>query len=73
MAVSCPPNVEPEHTQNKAQFGRRAIAAPRDLTASGISYGETGHSMLQGITVERDKNATELLSKIGFFQEVFIW
>jgi hypothetical protein len=46
MAVSCPPNVEPEHIQNKAQFGREIIAGPRDLTAYGITYREIGHPML---------------------------
>jgi len=45
MAVSCPPNVEPELIQNKAQFGRQIIAGPEDLTAYGITYRETGHPM----------------------------
>jgi hypothetical protein len=36
MAVSCPPKVAAEHTQNKAQFGWMTIAAGWDLTASGI-------------------------------------
>jgi hypothetical protein len=35
--------VELEHTQNKAQFGRRVRAAPGNLTASGIFYSEIGH------------------------------
>jgi hypothetical protein len=46
MAVSCPPNVTPEHAQNKAQFGREVIDAAWDLTASGIRCGEIGHSIL---------------------------
>jgi hypothetical protein len=46
MAVSCPPNVAPEHAQNKAQFGREVIDAAWDLTASGIRCGEIGHSIL---------------------------
>jgi hypothetical protein len=46
MAVSCPPNVELERTQNKAQFGWRIIAVSWDLTAYGIRYREIGHSML---------------------------
>jgi hypothetical protein len=46
MAVSCPPNVELEPTQNKAQFGCGVIAASWDLTAYGIRQREIGQSML---------------------------
>jgi hypothetical protein len=46
MAVSCPPNVAAEDTQNKAQFGRTVIVVSRDLTASGICYHEIGQSIL---------------------------
>jgi len=42
MAVSCPPNVELERTQNKAQFGCGVIAASLDLTAYGIRQREIG-------------------------------
>jgi hypothetical protein len=51
MAVSCPPEAAVEDTQNKAQFGRTVIAVSRDLTASGISYRETGHLGGGGIYV----------------------
>jgi hypothetical protein len=44
MAVCCPPKVDLEHTQNKAQFGRVVIAVSRDLTASGICERETDQS-----------------------------
>jgi hypothetical protein len=50
MAVSCPPKVEPEDTQNKAQFGSLIIAGEWDLTAYGIVFRETGH-WLYGSTV----------------------
>jgi hypothetical protein len=43
MAVSCPPKVALEHTQNKAQFGRNVLGGYFDLTASGISHRESGH------------------------------
>jgi hypothetical protein len=44
MAVSCPPKVAAEHTQNKAQFGRTVVTVSRDLTASGICQREIGQS-----------------------------
>jgi hypothetical protein len=43
MAVSCPPKVAVEDTQNKAQFGWRPLSTACDLTASGISQHEIGH------------------------------
>jgi hypothetical protein len=51
MAVSCPPKVAAEDTQNKAQLGWTVVAAAWDLTASGICQRETGQSSGEGLQI----------------------
>jgi hypothetical protein len=72
MAVSCPPKVELEHTQNKAQFGRIVRAVPGGLTASGISNREIGHPMLLRDYNRRDQRPGGFRLKIGCFGEVLL-
>jgi hypothetical protein len=69
MAVSCPPKVEPEHTQNKAQFGRSVLGVAAGLTASGISNREIGHPMLLRDYNRTDQRPTGFGLAIGCFRE----
>ena len=64
--------MELEHTQNKAQFGRRVRTAPGNLTASGIFYSEIGHWVVWFTRNSFGIKFAAIFFRRGLIHEIFI-